>query len=48
MLVVAAFFHAEQRYRVPYDLTIAILALEGLRSLASSIHRRLGRLAPRS
>lgn len=29
MLVVAAFFFAEQRYRVPYDIFIVLLALEG-------------------
>lgn len=45
MIVVAAFFYAEQRYRVPYDLTIVILALEGLRRMVSWIRRPLPRLA---
>jgi hypothetical protein len=40
MIVVAAFFYAEQRYRVPYDLTIVILALEGARWIAHSVWRR--------
>jgi len=31
MLVVAAFFYAEQRYRVPYDMFLVLLALEGAR-----------------
>lgn len=44
MLVVAAFFYAEQRYRVPYDLLLVVLALEGarvLRLLAPAARRRL-------
>ena len=35
MLVVAAFFFAEQRYRVPYDVFIVLLALEGTTWLGS-------------
>jgi hypothetical protein len=37
MLVVAAFFYAEQRYRVPYDLLLVVLALEGARALVSLV-----------
>jgi hypothetical protein len=48
MIVVAAFFYAEQRYRVPYDLAIVILALEGARWMASSIRARIARPAPGS
>jgi hypothetical protein len=33
MLVVAAFFFAEARYRVPYDLFLFVLALEGEKSI---------------
>jgi hypothetical protein len=33
MLVVAAFFCGEQRYRVPYDLFIVLLAVAGARFL---------------
>jgi hypothetical protein len=45
MIVVAAFFFAEQRYRVPYDLAIVILALEGARWMASLIRDRFARPA---
>ena len=34
-LVVAAFFFAEARYRVPYDMFLVLLALEGGLSLWS-------------
>jgi hypothetical protein len=40
MLVVAAFFFAEQRYRVPYDIFIVLLALEGGLWVASWFTRR--------
>jgi hypothetical protein len=35
MIVVAAFFFAEQRYRVPYDVFIVLLALQGVRWLGT-------------
>lgn len=35
MLVVAAFFCGEQRYRVPYDVFLVLLAVAGVRDLAS-------------
>ena len=40
MLVVAAFFFAEQRYRVPYDIFIVLLAAEGGMWVASWLPRR--------
>jgi hypothetical protein len=40
MLVVAAFFFAEQRYRVPYDVFIVLLALEGVTWVESWVVRR--------
>jgi hypothetical protein len=42
-LVVAMFFYGEQRYRVPYDVFIVLLALEGARVLGLL---RLARLEP--
>lgn len=48
MIYVAAFFYAEQRYRVPYDIAIVILALEGGMLLASGIRGRLGKRTTRS
>lgn len=44
MLAVAAFFYAEQRYRVPYDVFLVLLALEGGRRVwraLSAVWRRL-------
>jgi hypothetical protein len=41
MLVVAAFFFAENRYRMPYDVFLFVLALEGARWLAPTIAREL-------
>lgn len=43
MLVVAAFFCGEQRYRVPYDAFLVLLSLEGIRGAIS-----LGRMAVRA
>jgi hypothetical protein len=40
MLVVAAFFFAEQRYRVPYDVFIVLLALDGGTWVESWLMRR--------
>ncbi|HEX8791957.1 MAG TPA: hypothetical protein VF765_13475 [Polyangiaceae bacterium] len=37
MLVVAAFFYAEQRYRVPYDVLLVVLALGGAKALVSQL-----------
>jgi len=45
MILVAAFFFAEQRYRVPYDVFLVLLALEGARSIASLISRWRSRRA---
>lgn len=45
MLVVAAFFCGEQRYRVPYDIFIVLLSLEGIRgsvALARALWLRRG------
>jgi hypothetical protein len=39
MLVVAAFFFAEARYRVPYDLFLLVLALAGEKSLVNWLTR---------
>ncbi|HEY8088527.1 MAG TPA: hypothetical protein VIF09_11795 [Polyangiaceae bacterium] len=46
MLVVAAFFFAEQRYRVPYDVFLVLLALEGTTWIGTWVPRR--RRAPPS
>lgn len=43
MLVVAAFFFAEQRYRVPYDVFIVLLALEGAHLARGWLAMRLSR-----
>jgi hypothetical protein len=40
MVVVAAFFFAEQRYRVPYDVFLVLLALEGARWIAAAVTSR--------
>jgi hypothetical protein len=40
-LLVAAFFFAEARYRVPYDVVLVLLALEGGRWLTGLLERRL-------
>jgi len=45
MLMVAAFFYAEQRYRVPYDALLVVLALEGSRAIASLVTRLWRRLS---
>jgi hypothetical protein len=46
MLVVAAFFYAENRYRVPYDVVLIVLAVEGVRCVVSYLmaffRRRVG------
>jgi len=47
MLFVAAFFFAEQRYRVPYDIFIVLLALEGGTWVESWLTRGLARLSRR-
>jgi hypothetical protein len=41
MLVVAAFFFAEARYRIPYDIFLMVLALEGARRWAPAVARWL-------
>jgi hypothetical protein len=41
MVLVAAFFYAEQRYRVPYDIFLGLLALEGARGLTVAIRGRI-------
>jgi hypothetical protein len=43
MLIVAAFFYAEMRYRVPYDIFILLLALEGGRQIVAAGKRVLER-----
>ena len=48
MLVTAAFFCGEQRYRVPYDVFLILLALEGARLAAPVIARWLSASAPAS
>ncbi len=47
MLVVAAFFCGEQRYRVPYDVFIVLLSLEGIRATVSLARAGLGRVIRR-
>jgi hypothetical protein len=37
MLIVAAFFFAEARYRIPYDIFLMLLALEGVRRFGPAI-----------
>ena len=44
MLLVAAFFYAEQRYRVPYDVFLMLLALEGARGTATASRTVLARV----
>jgi hypothetical protein len=44
MLVVAAFFFAEARYRVPYDIFLMLLSLEGARWAAEGARRLSSRL----
>jgi hypothetical protein len=46
MVLVAAFFFAEQRYRVPYDVFLVLLALEGARWIVSLTSRWRSRRAP--
>ena len=41
MVITGAFFFAENRYRVPYDLLLFVLALEGARWLAPAVARWL-------
>jgi hypothetical protein len=51
MLVVAAFFCGEQRYRVPYDVFFVLMSLEGVRwavTLARSGFARLSLARPRA
>ena len=45
VLLIAAFFCGEQRYRMPYDVFLVILALEGVRASVSFVRAALGRAA---
>ncbi len=45
LLLIAAFFCGEQRYRMPYDVFLVILALEGARASVSVARAAIGRAA---
>jgi hypothetical protein len=45
-LVVAAFFFAEQRYRVPYDMFLMLLAFHGARVMFTALREAVARSSP--